>query len=48
LQLRKIQYELTSNGKKKIIDGQEKSPDFADAIAIGCYVNNNTIIMDFG
>ena len=27
MQLRRMQYEMTSNGKKKIIDGQEKSPD---------------------
>lgn len=34
LQLTKIRYELTSAGKIKIIDPEDKSPDFADSI---CY-----------
>lgn len=48
MQLRRLQYEITSNGKKKIIDGQEKSPDRADALAIGCYSNSENFIIDFG
>ena len=48
LQLRKIMFEITSNGKKKIDDGQAKSPDRADALAIGCYVTGENIIIDFG
>lgn len=42
-QLRNMQYEVQSNGKKKIIDNQDKSPDRADALAIGCFhqeINN--------
>ena len=37
-QLSKMLFELQSNGKKKIDDNQEKSPDCADALSIGCYV----------
>ncbi len=49
LQLRKILYEYTSNAKKKIDDNQEKSPDKADALAIGCYnTNSENIIIDVG
>jgi len=33
-QLTKIRYELTSSGKIKIIDPEDKSPDFADSL---CY-----------
>jgi hypothetical protein len=47
-QLRNMQFEILSNGKKKIIDNQSKSPDKADALAIGCYCPGNKIIMDFG
>lgn len=36
-QLRNLQYEVQSSGKKKIVDNQSKSPDRADALAIGCY-----------
>lgn len=47
-QLRNMQFEVQSNGKKKIIDNQNKSPDRADALAIACYVCNNNVIIDFG
>jgi len=47
-QLRNMQFEVQSNGKKKILDNQDKSPDLADALAIGCYVTNNNVIIDFG
>lgn len=42
-QLRNMQYEVQSNGKKKILDNQTKSADRADALAIGCFhqeINN--------
>ena len=45
LQLRKIKGEVQSNGKKRIKDDQDKSPDCADAIALGCYVHKNDIII---
>lgn len=35
-ELMKMRYEITSNGKLKIID-PEKSPDYADSLAYGCY-----------
>ena len=47
LQLRKMQYEVTSNGKRKVINGQEKSPDRADALSIGCYVVDSGIYISF-
>ena len=47
-QLRNMQFEVMSNGKKKIVDNQEKSPDRSDALAIGCYVveTNNKMWID--
>jgi hypothetical protein len=47
-QLRNMQYEIQSNGKKKIIDNQEKSPDRADALAIACYVTGSSSGMLIG
>jgi hypothetical protein len=49
LQLRKMLYEYTSNAKRKIDNNQEKSPDCADALAIGCYTSHkDDVIIDFG
>lgn len=47
-QLRNMQFEVMSNGKKKILDNQQKSPDRSDALAIGCYVSetNNKMWID--
>ena len=36
-ELLKIRFENTSSGKIKIIDPQDKSPDYADSLAIACY-----------
>ena len=41
-QLNNLQMEFTSNGKIKINDGQSKSPDFADALALACYVRRHS------
>ncbi|RLG90658.1 MAG: hypothetical protein DRO16_01780 [Thermoprotei archaeon] len=32
-QLNKLKYEITSAGKIKIIDPEDKSPDFSDSLA---------------
>ena len=47
-QLSMMLYEITSNGKVKILDNQEKSPDFADSLAYACYDNQSDVIIDFG
>jgi len=47
-QLRNMQFEVQSNGKKKILDNQNKSPDKSDALAIGCYFIENKIGMLIG
>jgi hypothetical protein len=31
-----MKYELTSNGKIRIVDPEQKSPDFADSLMLGC------------
>ena len=36
-ELSKMKYELTSSGKIKIVDPSNKSPDFADGLALGCF-----------
>lgn len=36
-ELRKMRYEFTSNGKLKIVDPEDKSPDFADAANIALF-----------
>lgn len=47
LQLRKMQFEIQSNGKKKVIDGQDKSPDRGDSLSIGCYVIDHGVYVNF-
>lgn len=37
-ELLKMKYELNSTQKIKIIDPEEKSPDYADSLALCCYV----------
>lgn len=36
-QLNAMQVEITTQGKIRVLDGQSKSPDFADALALACY-----------
>jgi hypothetical protein len=40
-------YEITSSGKVKIVDNQDKSPDFADSLAYACYDRENEVIIDW-
>jgi phage FluMu gp28-like protein len=46
-QLSKMLYEITSSGKVKIVDNQDKSPDFADSLAYACYDRENEVIIDW-
>jgi len=42
-QLAKMKYELTSSGKIRIIDPEDKSPDFADSLCLGLYKKKRTV-----
>jgi phage terminase large subunit len=46
-QLKALKYEYSSNGKFKINDNQEKSPDFADALMMACFIGKPKAIFDF-
>ncbi|MFH7835145.1 MAG: terminase family protein [Candidatus Aenigmatarchaeota archaeon] len=45
-QLVKMRYELTTNGKIKINDNQNKSPDYADSLALACWATYLNINID--
>jgi len=47
-QLSKFQYEITDNGKLKIIENQTKSPDLADSLAYSCYYKFEELIFSMG
>lgn len=47
-QLSKFQYEITGSGKIRILENQDKSPDYADSLAYGCYCKFMKVIMDVG
>ena len=42
-QLNKMKYEITSSGKIKIIDPDDKSPDFSDSLCLAC-INSDNIL----
>lgn len=47
-ELMKMRFEFSSSGKLKIIDPEEKSPDFADALCYFIWKVGRDIIFDYG
>ena len=46
-QLAMFRFTYTSNGKKKIIDGQDTSPDYADSLAYSCWDEGAFVVVDW-
>lgn len=48
-QLNNLKMEFMSNGKIRINNGQSKSPDFADALALACYAKKRAeLVLGYG
>jgi len=47
-ELMKMRWELTSSAKIKVIDPENKSPDFADALCYFTWKTDDEVILDFG